>query len=191
MTLWHWHTISWVTPLLLGLMGSACAKPRVDLLGLLDNEPILDQLPDVLTYKLTEKKTWDNSPSAYASPKKRTIEQHQYKNIQIFQGVSIFLTCIWTCYSQQESLLLTGNNVYYNNIKRHDTHPQHNRTDWPSLTKLFTHSNNLKSNAAHQALPTRINLMLPQTQPRYETKWAHTRCQQLTPQVQFLNFSPK
>ncbi|BAS85050.1 Os03g0579550, partial [Oryza sativa Japonica Group] len=39
-------TIARVTSLLLGLMGSPCTGPGVNLLGLLDNEPILDQLTD-------------------------------------------------------------------------------------------------------------------------------------------------
>jgi hypothetical protein len=50
------YTISRVTSFLLGLMGSACTRPRVDLLGLLDDEPILHQLADILAYAIRETK---------------------------------------------------------------------------------------------------------------------------------------
>jgi hypothetical protein len=50
------YTISRVTSFLLGLMGSARTRSRVDLLGLLDDEPILHQLADILAYKIKETK---------------------------------------------------------------------------------------------------------------------------------------
>jgi hypothetical protein len=45
------HTVSRVPSLLLGLMCPSCTGPRVNLLRLPDDKPILNQLPDVLACK--------------------------------------------------------------------------------------------------------------------------------------------